>query len=250
MRLFAALTLVVGLNSAPAVSAEITVFAAASLKTALDQIAANWQARSFHTVVISYGSSAALAKQIEQGAPADLFLSAAVNWMDVLDDAGLLRADTRRDLLGNTLVLVASGAVAPVKIAPGMDLAGMLAGGKLSMGLVDSVPAGQYGKAALETLGLWATVEASVAQSENVRVALALVTLGEAPYGVVYGSDAIAEDKVSLVGTFPADSHPPIIYPAAVIADSKVPEAVDFLTHLSSPEAGAVFSAQGFSLLK
>jgi len=254
MRLLVALTVALGLTAPPVAAAEITVFAAASLKTALDRIAADWQAETGHVVVVSYGGSSGLAKQIEQGAPADLFLSAAVNWMDVLEAGGLIRPDTRRDLLGNTLVLVASGQVAAVRIAPDMDLAGMLAGGKLSMALTGSVPAGQYGKEALETLGLWASVEGSVAQSENVRAALALVALGEAPYGIVYASDAIADDEsgdaVSVVGIFPADSHAPILYPVAVIADSPVPEAVAFLAHLSSPGAAAVFTAQGFVVLK
>lgn len=231
----------------------VTVFAAASLKTALDAVAAEWAAETGNEVAVSYDGSAKLAKQIMQGAPADIFFSAAENWMDEVEGAGLIVAGSRRDLLGNALVLVAHGQAAPVEIGSGLDLAGMLGGGKLAMGMVDSVPAGQYGKAALQTLGLWASVEGSVAQSENVRAALALVAAGEAPLGIVYASDAIADDgagdAVSVIGTFPADSHPPIIYPAAVIAPAK-PEAVAFLEALTSEQAGAIFAAQGFQVLK
>ncbi len=236
--------------SASAGGKEITVFAAASLKDALDTIAADWQSATGVRVAISYGASSALAKQIEEGAPADLFISAAVNWMDVLNEGGLILAGTRRDLLGNTLVLVAHGAgLAPVAIGPGFDLADLLGDGRLAMALVDSVPAGQYGKEALTTLGVWDSVEASVAQSENVRAALALVALGEAPYGIVYGSDAVAEDRVTVVGTFPESSHRPIIYPAAVVAVSGKAEAVAFLEALSGDAADAVFKAQGFAVL-
>lgn len=232
---------------------DVTVFAAASLKNALDAIAAEWQAETGDAVIISYAASSALAGQIQEGAPADLFVSAAVNWMDTLEEADLIRPETRVDLLGNTLVLVGHGDAAPVEIGPDFDLAGLLDGGKLSMALVDSVPAGQYGKAALESLGVWSAVEADVAQSENVRAALALVATGEAPYGIIYGSDAIADDEasddVSVVGTFPTDSHDPIIYPAAVVASSAKPEAEAFLEYLSSDAADAIFTGQGFSLL-
>jgi molybdate transport system substrate-binding protein len=233
---------------------EVTVFAAASLKNALDAIAAAWQAETGHTVTISYAGSSQLAAQIQEGAPADLFISAAVNWMDLLEAESLIRPETRVDLLGNTLVLVAHGAnAAPVEIGPGFDLVGLLDGGKLSMALVDSVPAGQYGKAALESLGVWPLVEGSVAQSENVRTALQLVAVGEAPYGIVYGSDAVAddeaEDQVSVVGTFPADSHEPIVYPAAVVATSTKTEAGAFLDFLGSDAADAVFAGQGFTIL-
>lgn len=253
-----ALTRIAALAAALALPAaagaeEITVFAAASLKNALDAIAAEWGAETGDAVTISYAGSSALAAQIQEGAPADLFISAAVNWMDVLEAEGLIRPETRVDLLGNTLVLVGHGDAAPVEIVPGFDLAGLLGGGKLSMALVDAVPAGQYGRAALESLGVWSAVEADVAQSENVRAALALVATGEAPYGIVYGSDAIAddaaEDAVTVVGTFPDNSHEPIVYPAAVVAGSAKPEAEAFLDHLGSDAAGAIFVGQGFSLL-
>ncbi|MEY4982587.1 MAG: hypothetical protein RIR62_853 [Pseudomonadota bacterium] len=239
--------------SQPAAAEEITVFAAASLKNALDAIAADWGAATGHSAVIAYDGSAKLARQIQQGAPADVFISAAVDWMDVLQDEGLIRPETRRDLLGNRLVLVAHGAAPAVEIAAGMDLKGMLRGGKLAMGQVDSVPAGQYGKAALERLGLWDAVAADVAQVDNVRAALALVAQGEAPLGIVYASDAVADDEggdaVSVIGTFPADSHPPIRYPAAVIAASDKAAAQDFLDFLSTDAAKAVFVAQGFTTL-
>ena len=234
---------------------EITVFAAASLKTALDAVAADWQARSGHTAVIAYAGSSALAKQIQQDAPADIFISASTQWMDTLATGDLILPDSRRDILGNTLVLIAHGRdAAPVSIAPGFDLAGLLGGGKLSMAMVDSVPAGQYGKAALESLGIWTSVEAQVAQSDNVRAALSLVALGEAPYGIVYGSDAVADDgaddAVSVVGTFPADSHTPIIFPAAITRASANPDvAADFIAHLSSDAGDAIFAAQGFVIL-
>ncbi|MES2433540.1 MAG: molybdate ABC transporter substrate-binding protein [Pseudomonadota bacterium] len=239
---------------AAAQAAEITVFAAASLKNALDTIATDWQKETGNTVVISYESTAKLAKQIEQGAPADLFISASKKWMDTLSEEKLIKDDSRKNLLGNTLVLVAAGKANPVEISKDLDLKGLLGDGKLSMGTVDSVPAGQYGKEALESLGLWVSVEANVAQSDNVRAALALVAAGEAPYGIVYGSDAIADDesgdKVTVVGTFPADSHKPIVYPAATLASSAKPEAQAFLDALSSDTSAAVFTAQGFTVLK
>ena len=234
---------------------EITVFAAASLKTALDAVAADWQAATGHSAVIAYAGSPALAKQIQQDAPADIFISASTQWMVTLATDDLILPDSRRDILGNTLVLIAHGRdAAPVNIAPGFDLAELLGGGKLSMAMVDSVPAGQYGKAALESLGVWTSVEAQVAQSDNVRAALSLVALGEAPYGIVYGSDAVADDgaddAVSVVGIFPADSHAPIIFPAAITRASANPDvAADFIAHLSSDAGDAIFAAQGFVIL-
>ena len=243
-----ALVLILALP-ARASAADLTVFAASSLKTALDAIAADWQTATGHAVVISYDSSAKLAKQIEQGAPADLFISASKQWMDTLAEGGLIKADSRKDILGNTLVLVAADRGATqVDIAPWFDLAGLLGDGKLAMGLVDSVPAGQYGKEALVNLGVWDAVEPAVAQADNVRAALRLVATGEAAYGVVYGSDAVSEAGVTVVGTFPEDSHQPILYPAAVIAGAG-PEAQGFLDALSSDGAKAIFAAQGFVVL-
>lgn len=248
--IWAALAVTVAL---PAAAEEITVFAAASLKTALDQIAVEWQAQTGHVALISYDSSAKLAKQIEQGAPADLFFSAAQNWMDVLAKAGLIVPESRKQVLGNTLVLVGHGHdLAPVDIVPGFDLVGLLAGGKLAMGAVASVPAGQYGQQALVSLGLWQAVAPQVAEVENVRAALALVGRGEAGFGIVYGSDAVADDlagdEVSVLGVFPQGSHQPITYPLAVMVGAS-PLAAEFALYLQADRADAVFAGLGFTVL-
>lgn len=236
--------------SGPALAEEVVVFAAASLKTALDEVAAEFEATTGHQVMVSYAGSNALAKQIIEGAPADIFLSAAVNWMDEVEKAGLVVEGTRADLLGNRLVLIAHGkGVAAVEIGAGLDLAGLLGDGKLSMAMVAAVPAGQYGKEALEHLGLWPSVEGAVAQSENVRAALALVAAGEAPYGIVYASDAVAEDNVTVVGTFPEGSHAPIVYPVALLSGAVDAADRAFLEALSAEAADAKFAAQGFAIL-
>ena len=228
----------------------ITVFAAASLTNALTEIEGAFEAATGHDLVVSLAGSSALARQIEQGAPADIFISASADWMDRLEGVGLIAGDTRGDLLGNSLVLVAFGPEAdPVEIGPDLDLAGLLGDGRLAMALVDAVPAGIYGKAALETLGLWDSVAAQVAQADNVRAALAFVASGEAPYGIVYATDATAEDRVSIAGRFPAASHPPIRYPAAVLARSDSALARNFLAFLRGPEARAAFARQGFTVL-
>lgn len=243
------LATLLSLLSLPVAAAEVTVFAASSLKTALDGVAAAWQAETGNSTAISYAGSPALARQIIAGAPAEVFLSAAPEWMDSVAEAGLLRPDSRVDLLGNQLVLIAPGpAAAPLPLDASTDLAARLDGGKLSMAMVDSVPAGQYGREALTSLGLWDSVKDSVVQSENVRAALQFVALGEAPLGVVYLSDAIADTSVSIVATFPETSHRPIIYPAALTTLAS-PEAAAFLDFLSSPAAQAIFTAQGFTVL-
>ena len=235
------------LIAAPAIADQITVFAASSLKTALDQIALDWQNKSGNMVTISYDSSAKLAKQIEQGAPADLFISASKQWMDYLSDAKLIQDLSRKDILGNSLILVAADPAAPkVTITQGSDLATFLGGEKLAMGLVDSVPAGQYGKEALVALGLWRAVEPQVVQADSARAAVKLVATGEAAFGIVYASDA--EASVTQIGTFPADSHQPIVYPAAVISTN--PAAQGFLDYLGSDAASAVFTKAGFAVLK
>lgn len=234
----------------PAAADEVVVFAAASMKTALDEVAAAWMAETGHTVTVSYAGSNQLAQQIIEGAPADIFVSAAVNWMDEVEKAGLVVDGTRADLLGNTLVLVAHGKdAAPVEIGPGFDLAGLLGENKLAMALVDAVPAGQYGKAALETLGVWDAVSPSVAQADNVRAALALVSTGEAPYGIVYATDAAADENVTIVGTFPADSYPPIVYPGALLTGAADDADRAFFDALSSDAADAAFTGQGFAVL-
>jgi molybdate transport system substrate-binding protein len=240
------------LSLATPLSAEtVSVFAAASLKTALDQVAAEFKAKTGNDVVISYAGSNALAKQILNGAPADIFLSANTQWMDEVESAGLIAADGRKDLLGNSLVLVAYGKDAkPVSLDQSFDLAKALNGGKLAMAMVDSVPAGQYGKSALTSLGLWDSVKASVAQSDNVRSALALVATGEAPLGIVYATDAAAEDNVTVIASFPPESYPEITYPAALLTEAHDKADKAFFEALSAPEAGAIFTAQGFSVLK
>ena len=239
-----------GAGATQAAAEEVVVFAAASLKNALDAVAADFRAATGNTVTISYAGSNSLAKQIIEGAPADIFLSAAENWMDEVEKAGLVAEGTRKDLLGNTLVLVAHGKdAAPVEIGQGFDLEGLLGEGKLAMALVDSVPAGQYGKASLESLGIWAAVEPSVAQADNVRAALALVSAGEAPYGIVYATDAAADDNVTVVGAFPAESHPAIVYPGALLKGAADAADSAFYEALSSDAADAKFSAEGFAVL-
>ncbi len=235
----------------PARAAGITVFAAASLKNALEEAAQEWRSRSGDEVAISFAGSSTLARQIQQGAPADVFISANAEWMDALAADGLIVEASRRNLLGNAIVLVAHGRNASaVRISSGFDLAGLLADGKLAMALVDSVPAGIYGKAALKSLGVWDSVEPKVAQSDNVRAALALVSRGEAPYGIVYATDAAADDNVTIVGAFPADSHEPIVYPAALVAPGAKPQAKAFLDFLASPAARPIFEKQGFTVLE
>ena len=249
-RRLALATLIAATLAAPLRAEEVVVFAAASLKTALDEVAAQFEASTGHSVTISYAGSNQLAKQIIEGAPADIFLSAAVNWMDAVDQAGLVVPGQRRDLWGNDLVLIAHGTDAsPVEIGPELDLAALLGGGMLSMAMVDAVPAGQYGKQSLEALGLWAVAEPLVAQSENVRAALALVATGEAPYGIVYASDAVAGDNVTVVGQFPETSHAPITYPAALLTGAADAADRAFFDALSADAADAKFAAQGFKTL-
>ena len=225
---------------------EITIFAAASLKTALDEIAAKWQESHDDKVVISYAGSSKLAQQIQAGAPADIFISASTDWMDEVQKSGDIDEATRTDILGNTLVLVGTGKPASAEVT---ELPALLGDGKLAMALVNSVPAGQYGKQSLEKLGLWSKVEPQVAQADNVRAALMLVATGEAPLGIVYGSDAVAEPGVGVVGTFPADSHDAIIYPGAVTKNADTPQAAAFLQSLKADPAKSVFEAQGFTVL-
>ncbi len=246
--------LVAGLlgGAQPTWAGEITFFAASSLKTALDQIAADWQADTGHLARVSYDSSSKLAKQIIEGAPADVFFSAAEPWMDAVDAAGMVQAGSRTAILGNTLVLIGYGRMDPVAVTGSLDLVGLLAGGKLAMGAVASVPVGQYGQQALIRLGLWDAVAPQVAEVDSARAALALVAVGEAGLGVVFGSDAVADDRagdqVSVLGTFPADSHQPILYSLAVI-DGADPLAAEFAQYLQTDRADAVFADLGFTVL-
>lgn len=229
----------------------VTVFATSSLTNAIDRVAEAWMGATGHSAVISTAGSSALARQIQEGAPADIFISASVDWMDAVAASGDLREGTRRDVLGNTLVLIAHGRdAAPVTIDEGLDLAGMLDGGRLSMALVDAVPAGIYGKAALRALGLWEGVAPLVAQSDNVRMALAFVAQGEAPLGIVFATDAAVEDAVSVIGTFSDVSTGPIIYPAAITAASESAAAEGFLEFLSSDTARAIWQEFGFRVLE
>jgi molybdate transport system substrate-binding protein len=238
-----------GMAAGRAEAQELLVFAAASLSDALDAVIAGYPGDA--KVAASYASSSTLARQIEQGAPADAFISANPQWMDYLAERGLIRAGSRADLLGNGLVLVAPGDRAiELEIAPGFDLPGALDGGHLAMGDPDHVPAGIYGKAALESLGVWDAVEPAVVRADNVRAALVLVARGEAPLGIVYSSDALAEPGVRVVGRFPPDSHPPIVYPVAVMAESRHPAAGDFVAYLESAPAAALFERYGFAVLR
>jgi molybdate transport system substrate-binding protein len=244
-------TAVVPVAAVRAQASGLVIFAAASLKNALDEIASSWAKDSGKPMPkISYAASSALAKQLEQGAPADLFISADLDWMDYVAKKDLIKADTRVNLLGNKIVLIApKDSKTTVEVKQGFDLAKALAGGKLAMGNVDAVPAGKYGKAALEKLGAWDGVKDKVAQAESVRAALLLVARGEAPLGIVYATDAAAEPNVKIVGSFPEDSHPPIIYPAAVTKDAKSADAKPFLDYLKTIQARPAFEKQGFTVL-
>lgn len=228
----------------------VTVFAAASLKNALDDINTAWKDVTGKEAVISYAGSSALARQIEEGAPADIFISADRDWMTYLAEKNLIQKDSEVELLGNRIVLIAPvDSAAEIEIAPGFDLAGALGDERLAMANIDAVPAGKYGKAALGALGIWDAVESRVAQAENVRAALALVAVGEAPFGIVYQTDAAADDKVKIVATFPENTHEPIIYPAALIAGARATDAADFLAFLKTQQARALFERQGFTVL-
>ena len=233
---------------APAQSAEgPVVFAAASMKTALDAIASKFASVTGKTPVISYASSGVLAKQIASGAPADLFISADEKWMAFLADKGAIRPGTRETLLGNALVLVEPvSADLKLKIVKDFDLAGALGDGKLAVCTVSSCPAGIYGREALEKLGVYKAVEPKLAQAENVRAALILVARGEAKLGIVYATDAKAESKVKVVDTFPENSHTPITYPVAVTRDSKNPDAGALEAFLHAPESIKILKQQGF----
>jgi molybdate transport system substrate-binding protein len=226
------------------------VFAAASLKDALDAINAEWKTESGIKATISFAASSALAKQIEQGAPADIFVSADEDWMDYLATRKLIKPETRFDLVGNKLVLIApKDSKLTATIASGFPLASLLGDGHLAMADTASVPAGKYAKAALEKLGVWDGVMDRIAQAENVRAALALVSRGEAPLGIVYATDAKADPKVKVLDTFPESTHAPIIYPIAVTASSTNKEAPAFLAYLKTATAQSVFEAQGFKVL-
>jgi len=227
--------------------ADVTIFAAASLREALDELVREYERQGRGKAVVSYAGSPTLARQIEKGAPADIFISADTDWMDFLAARQLIRFETRVDLLSNRMVLIAhGGSQTTLRIGPRFPLAELLGDRRLAMADPDSVPAGKYGKAALETLGVWGEVAPKVARAENVRAALALVARGEAPFGIVYRSDALAEPRVKTVGEFPAGSHPQIVYPAAVIAGARSKIAYVYLRYLRSINASAVWQRHGF----
>lgn len=235
----------------PAAPEPITVFAAASLKESFDEAAAAYQKATAQPVRVSYAASSALARQIEQGAPADVFVSADLDWMDYLRERKLIDDASRRNLLGNTLVLIApkTSKAKAVELKPGVKLLPLLGEGRMALALTASVPAGKYARAAFTSLGVWDQLQPKVAEAENVRAALMLVARGEAPLGVVYGSDAKAEANVRVLATFPANTHPPIVYPIARLSASKQPNAAAFVKWLKSPAATAIFRRHGFTAL-
>jgi molybdate transport system substrate-binding protein len=225
----------------------LVVLAAASLQEALTAEADAWAKQDHPRPTLSFAASSALARQVRSGAPADIFVSADEAWMDVLEKAGSLRPGTRRDLVGNAIVLIAprNSAVA-VDPADPASLAAALGDGKLAMADPETVPAGRYGKAALEHLRAWDKVAGKIAAAENVRAALKLVEAGEAPLGIVYATDAAASTRVRIVARFPAASHPPIRYPMAVLAVSNNPQAASFAQFLASPRGQAILARYGF----
>ena len=229
---------------------EVVVFAAASTTNAITEIGALFNARGSGPIKPSFASSSTLAKQIANGAPADVFLSANEKWMDFLESKNLLAKGSRFDLLSNRIVLIApqNSPLGAFAVEPAMPLAAILADGRMAIGDPEHVPAGIYGKQALQNLGLWDRIADRLAPMKDVRAALVLVERGEVPLGLVYATDAIISHKVRVVGNFPGDSHPPIVYPVAVIADHQTTAAGRFTVFLRSPEAAAVFEKYGFSV--
>ena len=250
--IFSAFVILWGSAAAPALAQEksLTVFAAASMKNALDDIDAAYTAKTGVKVAASNAASSTLAKQIEQGAPADIFLSADTDWMDYATGKKDIDESTRVNLLGNSIVLIApkDSKIDHVTIGPGFDLSKLAGDGKIATGDVKAVPVGKYAKAALEKLGAWQAAEPKFAMADSVRAALTLVARGEATLGIVYSTDAKVEPGVKIVGTFPADSHPAIIYPVAATATAKA-EAGDYLAFLRSSAAKTVLEKYGFTFL-
>ena len=246
---FIAALVALPLPAAAQTADRLMVFAAASLTNTLEEIGRNYGRARGKRVVFSFAASMTLAKQIEASSGADVFIAADVESMDYLEQRGLIAKPTRRNLLGNSLVLIApADSKVVLAVAPQMKLAEALAGGRLALANVDSVPAGRYGKAALTAFGVWNSVANHLAQGDDVRTTLAYVARGEAPLGIVYATDARIEPRVRVVGTFPANSHPPIVYPAASVTDAN-PDAASFLAYLKSPQARSVFERAGFRVL-
>ena len=250
LALFAAAALAAATQSAPAQDKSLTVFAAASMKNALDEVDAAFTKASGIKVVASYDASSALMKQIEGGAPADVFISADLQWMDYGLQKKLVKDDTHTNLLGNELVLIATkdSKIDNVTIGPGFDLAKLAGDGRIATGDVKAVPVGIYAKAALEKLGIWSSVEPKMAMASNVRAALILVARGEAPLGIVYSTDAKVEPGVKVVAVFPESSHPPIVYPVAATVNAKS-DAAPYLAFLRTQAAKAIFERYGFTVL-
>ncbi|MES4612036.1 MAG: molybdate ABC transporter substrate-binding protein [Ewingella sp.] len=248
-KLIACSVLVAGLAAQAQAADKITVFAAASLTNAMQDIAAQYQKEKGVQVVSSFASSSTLARQIEQGAPADLFISADQQWMDYSISKQQIVENTRYTLLGNELVLVAAkiSKIDNVEIDDKTQWTKLLGDSRLAVGDPDHVPAGIYAKEALQKLGAWSTLEPKLARASDVRGALALVEREEAPLGIVYGSDAIASKKVKVVGTFPASSHKPVEYPMAIVKDHEKPEVRAFYDYLKTPAASAIFKQYGFA---
>jgi len=241
--------LFIALSTAAWAVETVTVFAAASTTNALTDIGRLFGEKKMGEVVFSFASSSTLAKQIENGAPANMFLSADIEWMDYLEKKKMVEPGTRTNLLGNRLVLIApSDNPVNVNITPELDLPKLLSGGRLSTGDPEHVPVGKYLKQSLIKLGLWEKVKDQVAGAKDVRAALMLVERGEAPLGVVYATDAAISKKVRVIGVFPEDTHPLIVYPATLVKENATPAAKDFLKFLKGPEAKAVFEKYGFSL--
>jgi molybdate transport system substrate-binding protein len=235
--------------AAAADTAPIVVFAAASLTDAMQQVADGYSKSSGTAVKISFAASSALAHQIESGAPADVFVSADRDWMDFLQSHGLIQIDSRQDLLGNRLALVApTASKLSIKIAPKFPLAAALGDGHWVTGDPDSVPVGRYAKAALQHLGVWDSLVPGLVRADNVRGALTLVARGEVAFGIVYETDAMVDAKVRVVDIFPADSHPPIVYPMALTKGAS-PQATAFVRYARGTEAAAVFRKFGFAVL-
>ena len=249
---FVTLTVLLGSIQSSALAQEksLTVFAAASMKNALDDIDAAYTAKTGIKVTASYAASSVLARQIEQGAPADVFVSADTDWMDYAISKKSINEPSRINLLGNSIVLIApkDAKLDKVSIGQGFELSKLAGDGRIATGDVKSVPVGKYAKAALEKLGAWRAAEPKLAMAESVRAALSLVARGEAALGIVYSTDAKVEPGVKIVGTFPADSHPAIIYPVAATATAKA-ETADYLAFLRSSAAKTILEKYGFTFL-
>ena len=244
-----AVALILVLLPLTARAADLTVLAASSLTDALTEVGKSYSDKTGHTAAMSFAASSTLARQIEASGGADIFMSADSDWMDYLDNRGLIAKSTRKNLLGNHLVLIApKDSAVSLTINPRFDLFGALKGGRLAIADPDSVPAGKYGRTALTALGVWDSVSDHLAQAENVRVALSYVARGETPLGIVYTTDALSEKGVRIVAEFPENTHAPIVYPAAITKDAK-PVAKEFLDYLSTPAARTIFQKYGFVIL-